>query len=203
MTFGRLNCGRSLSPSSDPTSDGRFLWFFETLSPPGACNSSERLGEMAALSREKQATLLASDPNPGAVPACELGLSSSDACATHAEGANGSASAGILRPIAIFPKVGLLSSLSRLTAPEMVLRRREKGLEVRGRTEGGRGCMGAWRTWLRGVKIERGVVSAALAVESFMWAPHYWRVELSLFSVMSRRNGFGRQAGGQTNGGQS
>ena len=57
--------------------------------------------------------------------------------------------------------------------------------------------MGAWRTWLRGVKIERGVVSAALAVESFMWAPHYWRVELSLFSVIHvPMKRVGRLAGG-------
>ena len=136
------------------------------------------------LSREKQAALLARDPSPGAVPAGELALSGLDARATHAEGANVTAKPFVLSPTTIFPEVGLLSSLSRLTAPEMVLRRREKGLEVRGRTEGGRGCMGAWRTWLRGVKIERGVVSAASAVESFMWAPHYWRVELSLFSVI-------------------
>jgi hypothetical protein len=139
------------------------------LFPPGACNSSERLGEMA-LSREKQAALLARDPGPGAVPAGELALSSLDARATHAEGANGTAKPFVLSPTTIFPEVGVSSSLSRLTAPEMVLRRRENGLEVRGRTEGGRGWMGGWRTWLRGVKMERGVVSAASAVESFMGA---------------------------------
>lgn len=170
MILGRLICARSARPSGDATSDGRFLVFFTTPVFPGACNSSEGLGEIA-LSREKQTTLLARGPGPGAIPAGELTLSSLlEARASHAEGENGSAEAFVLSPATIPPAVGMTSSLSRLTAPETVLRRREKGLEVRGRTEGGRGCMGAWRIWLRGVKMERGVVSAASAVESFMGA---------------------------------
>lgn len=171
MTFGRLNCGPSPRPSDAPTSDGRFLVFFTTLSSLGACNSSEEFGEMA-LSHGKQATLLARECDPGAVPAGDLAVSSLfDARATHAEGANGSARAVELSSNVILPGVGVLSSLSRLTAaPETVLRRREKGLEVRGRTKAGRGCVGARSVWLRGVKMERGVASAASAVGSFMGA---------------------------------
>jgi hypothetical protein len=69
----------------------------------------------------------------------------------------------------VFPGA-VLSSLSRSTAPEMVLRRREKGLEVRGATSAGRGSVGVRSLWLRGVKMESGVVSAAWAVGSFMGA---------------------------------
>lgn len=119
------------------------------------------------MSREMQAVLLARDPWPGL--AGEFAASCSDVRATHA-GGNGTAKPVVLWLRTILPKEEVLSSLSRLTAPDIVLRRREKGLEVRGTTDGGRGSMGVRSVWLRGVKIESGVASAALAVESLMGA---------------------------------